>query len=157
MRHWRYRSCGFGKVCVNDDSNPGRRPTRGRTPRRHLRQYLPQRLAGKSPRQSPRLVEPTLPAHRNARPLHHVCSIPGNTGNREQAWYAAGNTLQDSLSHSRRRQGLSSITVDLGAIADVGMSEDGTATAASSSTSDVVWMEQAELERISPRGHMGTS
>ena len=74
-------------------------------------------------------------------------SISGIIGNRGQAGYASGNTFQDFLSHHRRRQGLPSITIDLGAMADVGMITDGTATA-SLSTSDVVWMKEAELERI---------
>ena len=74
-------------------------------------------------------------------------SISGVIGHRSQAGYASGNTFQDSLSYYRRKQGLPSITIDLGAMADVGMINDGTA-AASLSTSEVVWMKEAELERI---------
>lgn len=68
-------------------------------------------------------------------------------GHQSQAGDASGNTFQDTLSRYRRRQGLPSITIGLPAMADVGMINDST-TAASFSTSDIVWMKETELHRI---------
>ncbi|KAB2571293.1 Highly reducing polyketide synthase curS1 [Lasiodiplodia theobromae] len=54
-------------------------------------------------------------------------SISGIHGNPGQAQYAAGNTYQDALAHSRRTQGLPAVAVNLGIMRDVGvLAETGT-------------------------------
>jgi hypothetical protein len=56
-------------------------------------------------------------------------SISGVIGHPSQAGYASGNAFQESLSRYRRKQGLPSITIDRGAMADVGTIADGTTAA----------------------------
>lgn len=53
-----------------------------------------------------------------------LSSATGVLGNRAQANYAAGNTFQDALAHSRRQQGLAGTTIDVGAVLDVGYVAD---------------------------------
>jgi NADPH:quinone reductase-like Zn-dependent oxidoreductase/NAD(P)-dependent dehydrogenase (short-subunit alcohol dehydrogenase family) len=76
-----------------------------------------------------------------------LSSIVGLIGHRSQAGYAAGNTYQDALAHYRRARGLPAVSIDLGAMADVGTITEGT-TAASFSASDAAWMNETELHRI---------
>ncbi|TLD19278.1 hypothetical protein PspLS_09761 [Pyricularia sp. CBS 133598] len=53
--------------------------------------------------------------------LSSYCGIWGNRG---QANYTAGCTFQDELAHFRRRQGLKALSIDLGAMRDVGVLAD---------------------------------
>ncbi|KAK2008695.1 ketoacyl-synt-domain-containing protein [Colletotrichum eremochloae] len=53
--------------------------------------------------------------------LSSYCGIWGNRG---QANYAAGCAFQDELAHFRRRQGLKAMSIDLGAMRDVGVLAD---------------------------------
>lgn len=76
-----------------------------------------------------------------------LSSIVGLVGHQGQAGYAAGNTFQDSLALYRQRRGLPAVTIDLGAMLDVGTIMEGT-TAADFSTSDVAWMTEADLHNI---------
>jgi len=76
-----------------------------------------------------------------------LSSIVGLIGHRSQAGYAAGNTYQDALAHHRRACGLPAVSIDLGAMADVGTITEG-ATAASFSASEVAWMNETELHLI---------
>lgn len=76
-----------------------------------------------------------------------LSSIVGLIGHRSQAGYAAGNTYQDALAHYRRAHGLPAVSIDLGAMADVGTITEGT-TAASFSASEVAWMNETELHLI---------
>ncbi|KAG8157399.1 hypothetical protein KVR01_012783 [Diaporthe batatas] len=57
-----------------------------------------------------------------------LSSFSGIFGNRGQANYAAGCTFQDELARFRHRQGLKAASIDLGAMADVGvLAEKGAA------------------------------
>jgi NAD(P)-dependent dehydrogenase (short-subunit alcohol dehydrogenase family) len=76
-----------------------------------------------------------------------LSSIAGLVGHQGQAGYAAGNTFQDSLASYRRKKGRPAVTIDLGAMLDVGMIKDGMAKA-NFSTSDAVWMTEAQLWEI---------
>lgn len=76
-----------------------------------------------------------------------LSSIVGLIGHRSQAGYAAGNTYQDALAHHRRAQGLPAVSIDLGAMADVGTITEGT-TAASFSASEAAWMNEAGFHLI---------
>lgn len=76
-----------------------------------------------------------------------LSSIVGLIGHRSQAGYAAGNTYQDALAYHRRACGLPAVSIDLGAMADVGTITEG-ATAASFSASEVAWMNETELHLI---------
>jgi zearalenone synthase (highly reducing iterative type I polyketide synthase) len=76
-----------------------------------------------------------------------LSSIVGLIGHRSQAGYAAGNTYQDALAHHRRARGLPAVSIDLGAMADVGTITEGT-TAASFSASEAAWMNETELHLI---------
>lgn len=49
-----------------------------------------------------------------------LSSTSGIIGNPGQANYAAGNTFQDALAHYRRRRGLKAVSLDIGAVRDVG-------------------------------------
>ncbi|KAK2024958.1 ketoacyl-synt-domain-containing protein [Colletotrichum zoysiae] len=53
--------------------------------------------------------------------LSSYCGIWGNRG---QANYTAGCAFQDELAHFRRRQGLKAMSIDLGAMRDVGILAD---------------------------------
>lgn len=76
-----------------------------------------------------------------------LSSIAGLIGHTSQAGYAAGNTFQDSLALHRKTLGLPAVTVDLGAMLDVGAIMEGT-TAANLSSSDAAWMSEVELHDI---------
>jgi NADPH:quinone reductase-like Zn-dependent oxidoreductase/short-subunit dehydrogenase/aryl carrier-like protein len=76
-----------------------------------------------------------------------LSSIVGLVGHQGQAGYAAGNTFQDSLALYRQRRGLPAVTIDLGAMLDVGTIMEGT-TAADFSSSDVAWMKEVDLHKI---------
>lgn len=75
-----------------------------------------------------------------------LSSIVGLVGHQSQAGYAAGNTFQDALALHRRTQGLPAVTIDLGAMLDVGTIMEG-ATAADFS-SDAAWMTARDLHNI---------
>jgi len=49
-----------------------------------------------------------------------LSSATGIIGNRGQANYCAGNTFQDAFAHYRRSQGLPAVSIDLGAIRNIG-------------------------------------
>ncbi|KAI6442156.1 Type I Iterative PKS [Pyricularia oryzae] len=53
-----------------------------------------------------------------------LSSYCGVWGSRGQANYAAGCAFQDELAHLRRRQGLKAVSIDLGAVRDVGVLAD---------------------------------
>lgn len=53
-----------------------------------------------------------------------LSSYCGVWGSRGQANYAAGCAFQDELAHLRRRQGLRAVSIDLGAVRDVGVLAD---------------------------------
>ncbi len=55
--------------------------------------------------------------------LSSLCGIVGNLG---QANYAAGNTYQDALAHYRASQGEKATSLDIGAIASVGIIAENT-------------------------------
>lgn len=76
-----------------------------------------------------------------------LSSIVGLIGHRSQAGYAAGNTYQDALAHHRRECGMPAVSIDLGAMTDVGTITEGT-TAASFSASEAAWMNETELHLI---------
>jgi zearalenone synthase (highly reducing iterative type I polyketide synthase) len=76
-----------------------------------------------------------------------LSSIVGLIGHRSQAGYAAGNTYQDALAHYRRLSGLPAVSINLGAMLDVGTIAEGTTTA-SFSTSEAAQMDEIELQRI---------
>ncbi|KAJ5746799.1 hypothetical protein N7520_011981 [Penicillium odoratum] len=50
-----------------------------------------------------------------------LSSIAGVVGNRSQAIYAAGNTVQDALAHYRGSLGLPAVSIDLGLMLDIGL------------------------------------
>jgi len=77
---------------------------------------------------------PLLPKVQGSWNLHHYfdhkrpldfmifcSSISGLCGNPGQAQYAAGNSFQDVLAHSRRAEGLKAVSVNLGIMLDVGV------------------------------------
>lgn len=76
-----------------------------------------------------------------------LSSIAGLIGHEGQAGYAAGNTFQDSLALYRHSRGLPAVTIDLGAMLDVGTIAEGTTTAAFRS-SDAVLMKAIDLHKI---------
>jgi NADPH:quinone reductase-like Zn-dependent oxidoreductase/acyl carrier protein len=75
-----------------------------------------------------------------------LSSIVGLAGHQGQAGYAAGNTFQDSLALYRRSRGLPAVSIDLGAMLDVGTIFERT-TAANFSSS-VAWMKEVDLHNI---------
>lgn len=76
-----------------------------------------------------------------------LSSIVGLIGHRSQAGYAAGNTYQDALAHHRRASGLPAVSINLGAMVDVGTIAEGTTTA-SFSASEAAQMDEIELQLI---------
>ena len=76
-----------------------------------------------------------------------LSSIVGLTGHRSQAGYAAGNTYQDALAHYRQASGLPAVSINLGAMLDVGTIAEGTTTA-SFSASEAAQMDEVELHLI---------
>ena len=50
-----------------------------------------------------------------------LSTFAGMFGNHGQANYAAGSTYQDELAHYRRSKGLKAVSIDLGAMTDVGV------------------------------------
>ena len=53
-----------------------------------------------------------------------LSSLAGINGNPTQSNYAAGNTYQDALAHSRVAAGLPALTIDVGMVVDAGWSVD---------------------------------
>lgn len=76
-----------------------------------------------------------------------LSSIVGLVGHRSQAGSAAGNTYQDALAHHRRASGLPAVSINLGAILDVGSVAEGTTTARFSA-SEAAQMDEIELQLI---------
>jgi zearalenone synthase (highly reducing iterative type I polyketide synthase) len=76
-----------------------------------------------------------------------LSSIVGLVGHHGQAGYAAGNTFQDSLALYRHDRGLPAVTIDLGAMLDVGTITEGNTTA-NFLPSDVAWMKEVDLHNI---------
>ena len=76
-----------------------------------------------------------------------LSSIVGLIGHRSQAGYAAGNTYQDALAHYRRMNGLPAVSINLGAMLDVGTIAEGTTTA-SFSASEAAQMNEIDLQLI---------
>lgn len=68
-------------------------------------------------------VDGTLHLHNNLPDLDFfvmLSSLTGVAGNTSQASYAAGNTFQDALARHRTAKGQPAVSLDLGAVEDVG-------------------------------------
>lgn len=69
-------------------------------------------------------VAGSLHLHRHLSDLRFfvmLSSIAGVVGHTSQANYAAGNTFQDALARHRTAQGLPAVSIDLGAVGEVGV------------------------------------
>ncbi|KAF3769432.1 hypothetical protein M406DRAFT_245011 [Cryphonectria parasitica EP155] len=69
-------------------------------------------------------VDGTLHLHHHLPDLRFfvmLSSLTGVIGHTSQANYAAGNTFQDALARHRTAQGLPAVSIDLGAVGDVGV------------------------------------
>jgi hypothetical protein len=54
-----------------------------------------------------------------------LSSVVPIMGNISQANYAAGNSWMDALAHYRRGQGLATVSINIGLVADSGLTPDG--------------------------------